>query len=73
MNDEISYNQAQAALQKIARKHFELAMRPDGDVTHFLIIDPHHVHRDLPNVGVRMFINGTWEYEDGTPAGGAEE
>lgn len=73
MGPDITYHEAQRALQQISRRLFEKEMRPDGDVRHFAIMDPRHVLRDLPNVGVRMFVNGTWEYEDGTPAGGADD
>lgn len=70
---EISYNEAQAALQKISRKEFEKTLRPDGKLVHISVFDRTRLNRDLPHVGITLYINGTWEYEDGSPASGAEQ
>ena len=68
---DISYAEAQNALQQIARKKVESSMRPDGEVVHLSVFDRQYM--DLPSVGIRLFVNGTWEYADGTPAGGADD
>lgn len=65
MPDDISFQAAQARMDAEARKVFEKELHPDGRSVEFMVFDPRQRRRSLPNVGVRLWANRTWEYTNG--------
>lgn len=61
----ITLHEAQAVLDAEARTVFEKQLHPDGHSFELFVHDPRRFSRSLPNVGIRLWANHTWEYTNG--------
>lgn len=60
--DDITFEEAEARLQAESRKHFEKELHPDGKEIALHVWDFQRLGRNLPNVNIRLWANGTWEF-----------
>lgn len=60
--DDITFEEAEARLLAESRKEFEKGLHPDGKEIECYVTDSRRLGRNLPNVGIRLWANGTWEF-----------
>lgn len=58
----MDYNEAQKVIDIETRQVFRKKLHPDGYTFELYVFDDRKINRNLNNIGIKLWANGTWEY-----------
>lgn len=57
-------HEAQRVMKQKSKELWEKDLHPNGFEVEYYVHDKRGIIKDLPNIGITLYANGTWEFTD---------